>query len=129
MSGFEQLNVYGLANLKSTQPQHVHLFRHEELNAQLIVLPPGTEVCFHSHTGGDEVLDVLEGEGLFAVEEKEFRGGPGKSVYVAAGTRHALRNDGEGMWLVRSTVRERLTPRDFGKLLRRSIRARLKIDG
>jgi quercetin dioxygenase-like cupin family protein len=128
MVGFEQLNVYGLANLQSKTLQHVHLFARDELKAELILLPPGAEETWHSHEDSDELFDVLAGEGTFWVEEKEFQGGPGKSVYVKAGVRHRLTNDGDRAWLVRSTQHQRLSPRHFGVLLKRAIRARLGLD-
>jgi quercetin dioxygenase-like cupin family protein len=128
MNSFEQLNVYGFANLQSKAAQQVHLFAHEELQATLLVLPPGTDLDWHQHEDSDELLDVVEGEGSIGIGDREFRGGPGKSVYVKAGVVHRLKNDSETFWLVRSTSRERLYPRHFGKLLKRAIRARLKMD-
>jgi mannose-6-phosphate isomerase-like protein (cupin superfamily) len=128
MHGFEQLNIYGLANLKSKVPQYVHLFAYDEFTAQLIVVPSGTTVEWHEHTHSDEVLDVIEGEGTFGVGDRQFCGGPGKSVYVKAGVRHLLRNDSRSVWVVRSTCREQVRPRDIGKILRRAIRSRLNLD-
>lgn len=125
MNEFEQLNFYGLANLNTRVPQHVHLFAFEELKAQLIVVPPGTAVGPHLHAAQDEVLDVIAGEGLIQIGDREFRGSFGKSVCIKAGVSHGLVNDAEALWILRSTCRERLGPRDIGMLIRRAIRNRL----
>lgn len=125
MLTFEQLNVYSLMNHHGHAPQQVHLFTYEELKAELVVLPPGTTLEWHRHADRDELFDVLEGEGVFHIEEKEFHGGPGKSVLVHAGVRHLLRNDGDVPWIVRSTLHERLTPRHIGRLIARAVRQRL----
>jgi quercetin dioxygenase-like cupin family protein len=128
MGGFKQLNVYGMINRQSTSPQHIHLFTHEELKAELLVLPPGTSGEWHTHTHCDELFDVLEGQGTFLVEDRVFNGSPGKSVLVEAGVRHQLCNNGDVTWVVRVTCHERLYPRRVKKLVGRSIRRRLGIE-
>lgn len=125
MLEFEQLNIYSVANPNSPSPQQVHLFTIEELEAELFILPPGGTTEWHSHANKDEILDVLEGQGVFEIEEKQIRGGSGKSVMVHAGVRHRLHNDSTAPWLVRSTSHQRLTARDIGKLIARAVRQRL----
>ena len=129
MLAFEQLNVYSLANRNGPTPQRVHLFACEELKAELVVLPPSTTLEWQSYANRDELFDVLEGEGVFQIEDREFRGGPGKSVLVHAGVRHLLHNDGEKPWIVRSTLHERLSPRHIGRLIARAVRERLGMVG
>ena len=124
MPQFEQLNINGYKNVRSSSPQYVSLFECEELKAAMVIMPPGSEGEWHVHENSHELFDVIEGEGTFLIEEREFTGAPGKSVLVPAGIRHKLHNHGEVPWVVRITYQERIYPRHIGKLIARSIRKR-----
>lgn len=125
MPQFEQLNIHGFKNTRTTTPQYVDLFECEELKAAVVIMPPGSEGEWHVHENSHELFDVVEGEGTFFVEDREFLGAPGKSVLVPAGTRHRLSNQGEANWILRITYQERIYPRHIGKLVARAIRKRL----
>jgi quercetin dioxygenase-like cupin family protein len=127
MINFEQLNVYSWVNHHGREPQQVHLFHHEELKAELVVLPPGATKEWQGQANCDELFDVLAGQGTFHIEGQEFCGGPGKSVLVYAGAQHSLQNHGAEAWILRVTYHERLSPRHIGKLIARTIRKRLGI--
>jgi mannose-6-phosphate isomerase-like protein (cupin superfamily) len=64
------------------------------------VLPPDYEVPLHMHDDEDEIFYVLEGTlTVIGVGENpggEGRAGPGTTVLLPRGTRHALRNDMDG---------------------------------
>ena len=55
----------------------------EEIDA--IDAPP------HVHTNEDELFYVLEGQHIFTVGVTEYEAGPGDTVYVPKGVRHAQR--------------------------------------
>ncbi len=123
--------AFGELNIKAYQPHRpggvvaTSLFSHEELHADLVVLPPHSEISPHTHENENELFDVIEGDGIFVVNGVEFPGGAGKCVFVKAGTVHALRNDGDCLWTVRVTRQSRVYPRHVGMLVRRAVRKRL----
>lgn len=45
----------------------------------------------HVHTNADELFYVLEGRHIFTVGETDYETGPGDTVYVPKGVRHAQR--------------------------------------
>lgn len=128
IQSFGQLNIHAY---QPHQPEEVvvtRLFEHEEMRAELAVLPPHSAVPVHAHPHAHELLDVVEGEGTFWVDGIEFPGGPGKCVLVTAGTPHALRNDSDQPWAVRITYQQRVYARQVGKLVRRAMRKRLGLE-
>jgi mannose-6-phosphate isomerase-like protein (cupin superfamily) len=65
------------------------------------VLPPDYEVPPHMHDDEDEIFYVLDGTltvigGFNGSPWGEVRAGPGTTVVLPRGTRHALRNDMDG---------------------------------
>ena len=76
---------------------------------------------------GDALFDVIEGTGAFEVGERRFEGGPGKCVFVPAGTNHSLHNLSDTAWIVRVTHHEEVTLRHVGRILLRTVRRRLRL--
>lgn len=124
---FAELDINAYQPYQPDGVQARRLFDHEELRADLVVLPPHTAVPPHSHAHAHELFDVIEGQGDFSVDGVEFPGYPGKCVFVKAGTVHALRNDSDQPWTVRVTYQRRIYARHVGMLLGRAIRKRLKL--
>jgi quercetin dioxygenase-like cupin family protein len=56
------------------------------------VTPPNAGPPLHRHTREDEAFCVLEGEFLFEVDGKQFRGGPGTFAFLPRGTAHTFQN-------------------------------------
>lgn len=127
MSASGQLNIHSFRNRNSHGIQSVSLFQHEEIHAQMVVVPPGGTIAVHTHHDQDELFDVVEGEGVFTMGELEFAGLPGKCVFVEAGTAHSLRNPHDVPWVLRVTFHERLGVRHIGRLLKRAVRRKLKL--
>lgn len=119
------LNVYSYRNTRTCDVQLVRLFRGEEVHAYLLVLPPGAVIERHVHENKHELFDVLEGEGIFEVEDRRIVGTAGKCVFVPAGYAHRLHNESDALWTVRVTCHDRVYPRHLGRLLARAIRKRL----
>ena len=67
--------------------------------AYQLVLEPGAGSS-HSHAGAEEVLYVVEGDGLVAVEGSEQALVPGTAVHVPDGAEHRVENTGCGMLTV-----------------------------
>lgn len=122
-----QLNIHSYRNQHSRDVQTVRLFHHQELRAELLVLPPGTTVDWHSHQQHAELLDVVEGEGHIAVGDGDWRAPAGKCILVMAGEHHRLHNESDAPWVVRSTLHEELRARDIGRLVRRAVRRALRV--
>ncbi|HET8569221.1 MAG TPA: phosphoribosylformylglycinamidine synthase subunit PurS [Candidatus Limnocylindria bacterium] len=49
------------------------------------------EVRPHIHTEHDEIIQVIDGDAEFLLEERRLRAGPGEIVHVPAGIVHAVR--------------------------------------
>ncbi|MGH0037256.1 MAG: cupin domain-containing protein [Myxococcota bacterium] len=55
---------------------------------------PGQEHALHAHEGMDKVYQVLEGTGLFLLEERELPMAPGDMLVAPEGVPHGIRNTG-----------------------------------
>jgi quercetin dioxygenase-like cupin family protein len=125
------IQSFGELNINAYQPHQpegvvlTRLFDHEELRAELVVLPPHSSVPLHTHDHAHELFDVIDGQGTFLVNGVDFPGPAGKCVFVKAGTPHAMRNDSDQPWTVRVTYQQRIYARHAGKLVGRAIRKRL----
>lgn len=128
------IQPFGELNIHAYQPHRpdgvtlTHLFEHEELRAELVVLPPHSAVPLHTHAHAHELFDVIDGQGVFLVDGVDFPGPAGKCVFVKAGVPHAMRNDSDQPWTVRVTYQQRLYARHAGKLVGRAIRKRLRLE-
>ncbi len=125
MNDFGQLNVNAYKPKNLYGVYHINLYAHEEMTADLVILPPGASIPPHRHENAHEVFDVLDGVGAFIVAGRPISGEAGKCVFVLAGMEHSMRNDSDHDWTVRVTYQQRIYPRHFGKLVSRSIRKRL----
>lgn len=59
------------------------------------VLPPGSSVGVHTHTGDFEVYYILEGKGLYSDNGKEVTVGAGDVTICPEGECHGLENVGD----------------------------------
>lgn len=64
--------------------------RHLRIN--ITEYAPGTEHTFHRHPDQEEVIYVLDGEGITRTEEGDQRIGPGAFVFIPSDTNHATIN-------------------------------------
>ncbi len=122
-----QLNIHSFKNTHALEVQTVPLFARHELQAQLVVVPPGSSIARHAHAHENELFDVIEGTGAFEVGERRFTGVPGNCVFVPAGTGHGLHNDSDTAWVLRVTYHEEVTLRHVGTILLRALRRRLHL--
>jgi mannose-6-phosphate isomerase-like protein (cupin superfamily) len=61
---------------------------------------PGQEHALHAHEGMDKVYQVLEGTGLFVLEDRELPMEPGVMLVAPEGVPHGVRNTGSGRLVV-----------------------------
>ena len=66
--------------------------RAKYLKINITEYAPGTEHELHSHPDQEEVIFILDGEGITRTEEGDKPIGAGAFVFIPAGTRHATIN-------------------------------------
>ena len=74
------------------------LFESPRLMLGLNCFEPGQEHKLHAHPGLDKVYQVLSGEGVFVLADREIPMRPGSMLVAPDGVAHGIRN----------TARERL---------------------
>ena len=76
------------------------LFESERILVGLNCFEPGQEHKLHAHTGMDKAYQVIAGEGLFLVEEREIAMRAGAMLIAPAGVPHGIRNSSQGRLVV-----------------------------
>lgn len=91
----EQHAVYDATRMgKST------LFSSERIMVGLNAFEPGQEHKLHAHEGMDKVYQVLEGEGVFVLADRELPMSKGAMLIAPEGVPHGIRNTGRDRLLV-----------------------------
>ncbi len=70
------------------------LFSSPRLLAGLNAFEPGQEHALHAHAGTDKLYVVLEGEGLFLLDDREIPMRAGEMLAAPEGVPHGIRNAG-----------------------------------
>jgi quercetin dioxygenase-like cupin family protein len=76
------------------------IFRSERLMVGTNAFEPGQEHALHAHEGMDKVYQVLEGRGLFLLEDREIPMSQGVMLVAPEGVPHGIRNTGDGRLVV-----------------------------
>ena len=76
------------------------LFESARLLVGLNAFEPGQSHGLHAHTGMDKVYQVIEGEGVFLLENRELPARAGQMLVAPDGVPHGVRNTGSGRLLV-----------------------------
>ncbi|MBW2231025.1 MAG: cupin domain-containing protein [Deltaproteobacteria bacterium] len=76
------------------------LFESERIMVGLNCFEPGQEHKLHSHAGMDKVYQVLEGEGVFVLEDREVAMQAGIMLVAPENVPHGIRNTGSGRLVV-----------------------------
>ena len=76
------------------------IFRSERVMVGLNSFEPGQEHALHAHEGMDKVYQVIEGHGLFLLEDDDVPMQAGVLLVAPAGTPHGIRNTGAERLLV-----------------------------
>ncbi len=85
----EQHAVFGAEKMgKAT------LFESQRVLVGLNSFEPGQEHKLHAHAGMDKVYQVLEGSGVFLLEDREIPMEAGVMLVAPEGVPHGIRNDG-----------------------------------
>jgi mannose-6-phosphate isomerase-like protein (cupin superfamily) len=76
------------------------LFESARLLVGLNAFEPGQAHALHAHAGMDKVYSVVEGEGVFLLDDRELPMGAGDLLVAPEGVPHGVRNTGMGRLLV-----------------------------
>jgi oxalate decarboxylase/phosphoglucose isomerase-like protein (cupin superfamily) len=76
------------------------LFESPRLLVGLNAFEPGQSHELHTHAGMDKMYQVLEGGGVFLLEERELPISAGDLMIAPEGVAHGIRNTGPGRLLV-----------------------------
>ena len=76
------------------------LFRSDRIMVGINAFEPGQQHKLHTHQGMDKVYQVLEGNGLFLLEGREFPMEAGTLLVAPEGVSHGIRNTGDGRLVV-----------------------------
>ena len=76
------------------------LFRSERMLVGLNAFEPGQEHALHAHAGMDKVYQVIEGAGLFLLDDETVPMQAGMLLVAPEGVPHGIRNTGAGRLLV-----------------------------
>jgi mannose-6-phosphate isomerase-like protein (cupin superfamily) len=76
------------------------IFESPRLLVGLNAFEPGQSHALHAHAGMDKVYSVVEGEGVFLLEDRELPAGPGDLLVAPEGVPHGVRNTGTRRLLV-----------------------------
>jgi len=76
------------------------LFESARLLVGLNAFAPGQSHALHAHAGMDKVYSVVEGEGVFLLENRELPMRAGDVLVAPEGVPHGVRNTGRGPLLV-----------------------------
>jgi mannose-6-phosphate isomerase-like protein (cupin superfamily) len=68
------------------------LFKSERMLVGLNAFEPGQEHRLHAHQGMDKVYHVLEGRGVFLLEDREVEMEAGMMLVAPDGVPHGIRN-------------------------------------
>jgi len=76
------------------------LFRSDRMLVGLNAFEPGQQHDLHAHQGMDKMYHVLEGSGLFLLEDREIPMRAGLLLMAPEGVPHGIRNTGGERLLV-----------------------------
>jgi mannose-6-phosphate isomerase-like protein (cupin superfamily) len=76
------------------------IFESERILVGLNAFEPGQEHALHAHSGLDKVYQVLTGNGVFLLEDREIAMEPGVMLVAPEGVPHGIRNTGSSRLVV-----------------------------
>ncbi len=71
------------------------IFESDRIMVGLNSFNPGQEHKLHAHSGMDKVYHVLEGSGVFVLEDREIEMEAGTILIAPEGVAHGIRNTSE----------------------------------
>ena len=90
----ELLRPETLAQFNTGKMGKSTIFMSERMLVGLNAFEPGQEHALHGHKNQDKVYHVLQGKGLFLLEDKDIEMDAGAMLVAPAGVPHGVRNTG-----------------------------------
>ena len=90
----ELLRPETLARFNTEKMGKSTIFMSERMLVGLNAFEPGQEHALHGHANQDKVYHVLQGNGLFLLEEKNIEMDAGAMLIAPDGVPHGVRNTG-----------------------------------
>ena len=90
----ELLRPETLARFNTEKMGKSTIFMSERMLVGLNSFEPGQEHALHGHANQDKVYHVLQGNGLFLLEDKNIEMDAGAMLIAPAGVPHGVRNTG-----------------------------------
>jgi len=85
-------NLEKMKSFSSEKMKKTNLFNTDQMLSDLYCFEPGQFQKPHAHAGEDKVYLVLEGEGVFQIDEEEECISKGSAVIAPAGSIHGVAN-------------------------------------
>lgn len=76
------------------------IFESPRMLVGLNAFAPGQQHALHAHDDMDKLYSVVEGEGLFLLDDAELSMKAGDLLVAPAGVPHGIRNDGNARLIV-----------------------------
>ena len=96
----ELLRPETLARFNTEKMGKSTIFMSERMLVGLNSFESGQEHALHGHSNQDKVYHVLQGNGLFLLEEKNIEMDAGAMLIAPAGVPHGVRNTGNERLIV-----------------------------
>ncbi len=87
IASLEKMKAFSSEKMKKN-----NLFNTDQLLSDLYCFEPGQFQKAHAHAGEDKIYLVLEGEGVFQVDDEEETIAKGSAVIAPAGSVHGVKN-------------------------------------
>lgn len=94
------INPIEQASYRAEKMGKVTLFQSERILVGLNCFEPGQEHKLHAHPGMDKLYQVIEGEGVFLLEDREITMKAGMMLVAPENVPHGIRNDSDQRLLV-----------------------------
>jgi mannose-6-phosphate isomerase-like protein (cupin superfamily) len=72
------------------------LFEEDKLKVKRIIVKPGNRLSLQSHNHRSENWVIIEGNAVVTVDDKEIPLASNQSVFIPAGKKHRIANQGTG---------------------------------
>lgn len=96
----ELIHPESLAHFNDAKMGKSTIFMSDRMLVGLNAFEPGQEHALHGHADQDKVYHVLEGEGVFLLEERDIEMSAGTMLVAPAGVPHGVRNTSDERLIV-----------------------------
>ncbi|MGB1657025.1 MAG: cupin domain-containing protein [Longimicrobiales bacterium] len=96
----ELIRPESLADFNDARMGKSTIFMSDRMLVGLNAFEPGQEHALHGHADQDKVYHVLEGEGVFLLEERDIEMSAGTMLVAPAGVPHGVRNTSDERLIV-----------------------------